>query len=151
MTIVLYMHSIYDYCKSYRMDRPLCDALPIVVGFPVSSHRECWLHGWVGTCDMPKTDLSTAAVLGDKTRRVIRWLPEAPLESLRLDTILLSSQLQVRIISTPPPPPPHLLTYLTLFTGLFCGDFCPLMRTHLALSVFLRKGCQWHIVNRPFS
>jgi hypothetical protein len=44
------------------------------------------LTGWVGI--IPQIDPSTVAVLRDQTW-VIRWLPEAPLESLRLDQVEL--------------------------------------------------------------
>ena len=44
------------------------------------------LTGWVGVS--PLTDPSTVAVLRDQTR-VIRWLPEAPLESFRLGQVEL--------------------------------------------------------------
>jgi hypothetical protein len=44
------------------------------------------LTGWVGI--IPLTDPSTVAVLRDQTW-VIRWLPLAPLESLRLDQVEL--------------------------------------------------------------
>ena len=54
-------------------------------GAPVSSHRESW-QGGLGLA--PLTDPSTVAVLRDQTW-VIRWLPEAPLESLRLDQLEL--------------------------------------------------------------
>ena len=103
-------------------------------GSPVSSHRKCW-HGGLGSAPNP----STVAVIYDQTW-VITWLPHVLLESLRLHqvelgwaaffVIQLSSQLQVRMTSTPSHSP--MIKCYCAWSG--SAKFAPLMLPVLSQS-----------------